>query len=302
MGLDLGKRLRKSSEALMGRLAGIFGDGGIGEDQLAEAEEVLLGSDLGWELTDRILEELPRRVRRTDDSWREVLAGILMENVPVPPPVREDVEKPRITMVIGVNGAGKTTTVARLAARAVGEGSRVLLACADTFRAAAADQLETWGKRLDVPVLVQLHGADAGAVAFDAVTRGVVKGYDEVLIDTAGRLPNKKGLLDELKKIHMVSGKAMPSAPHRVLLVLDGTVGQNAYSQAEQFMTAVPVTGLVVTKLDGTAKGGAVLAMAGKLGIPVEYIGVGEGPEDLVDFDLAAFVRALLSAGVPNRR
>ncbi|OPL18296.1 MAG: hypothetical protein AVO35_05460 [Candidatus Aegiribacteria sp. MLS_C] len=201
---------------------------------------------------------------------------------------------PLVTVVIGVNGAGKTTTVARLASRSRKEGRRVLLACADTFRAAAAEQLQIWGERLDMPVLTQLPGSDAGAVVFDAVKKGLGRGFQEVLIDTAGRLPNRKGLLDELRKIHTVAGKAMEGAPHRVLLVLDGTVGQNAFSQAEQFMQAMPVTGLVITKLDGTARGGSVLAMASRLGIPVEYIGVGEDLEDLVEFDLTDFLHALL--------
>lgn len=265
----------------------------IGEEQLEDAEAVLLGSDLGWELTEKVLEELPSRVRRSRLSWKEALAGILEESVPVPKAGVIEAD-PLVTVVIGVNGAGKTTTVARLASRSRDRGRRVLLACADTFRAAAAEQLEVWAERLDMPVLTQLPGSDAGAVVFDAITKGIGRGFQEVLIDTAGRLPNKKGLLDELRKIHMVAGKAMEGAPHRILLVLDGTVGQNAFSQAEQFMKAVPVTGLVITKLDGTARGGSVLAMAGRLGIPVEYIGVGEGPDDLVDFQLTEFLHALL--------
>ncbi|MBN2609470.1 MAG: signal recognition particle-docking protein FtsY [Candidatus Fermentibacteraceae bacterium] len=291
--LDLRRRLKKSSEALAGRLAGIFGGTVINEDQLKQAEEVLLGSDLGWELTERVLEELPSRVRKTGFSWREALAGILIESVPVPrsQPVEA---KPEVTVVIGVNGAGKTTTIARLAAMYQSKGLRVLLACADTFRAAAAEQLEVWAGRLDSAVLTQLQGSDAGAVVFDAIKKGLNRNYDAVLIDTAGRLPNKKGLLDELSKIYKVAGKAMDTAPHRVLLVLDGTVGQNALSQARQFMGAMPVTGLVITKLDGTARGGAVLSMASILGIPVEYIGVGEGEADLVAFNMESFVHALL--------
>lgn len=216
-----------------------------------------------------------------------------MENTPVPAAADVDA-RPEVTILIGVNGAGKTTTIARLASEYRSRGRKVLLACADTFRAAAAEQLEIWAGRLDMEVLTQLPGSDAGAVVYDAVTKAVSRDFDAVLIDTAGRLPNKKGLLDELRKIHKVAGKAMESAPHRVLLVLDGTVGQNALSQARQFMTAMPITGLVITKLDGTARGGAVLAMASTLGIPVEYIGVGEGPGDLVEFDLESFVRALL--------
>ncbi len=254
---------------------------------------MLLAGDLGWRLTERILDELPGRVRKSGLSWKEALAEILIESVPVPEP-SPVTARPAVTVVIGVNGAGKTTTIARLAARFQDEDRRVLLACADTFRAAAAEQLEIWAERLGTAVLTQLPGSDAGAVVYDAIKRGLNRDYDAVIIDTAGRLPNKKGLLDELRKIYRVSGKAMETAPHEVLLVLDGTVGQNAMSQAEQFMKAMPVTGLVVTKLDGTARGGAVLAMASSLAIPVRYIGVGENPEDLVEFSLESFVHALL--------
>jgi fused signal recognition particle receptor len=291
--LDLRSKLRKSSEALAFRLNRIF-CGEITEDQLEEAEEILLSSDLGWELTEKILEELPDRVRKSDLSWKQVMADILMENVPLPQTRIAGGVKPSVTIVIGVNGAGKTTTIARLAAREVQAGRSVLLACADTFRAAAAEQMEVWAERLGTAVLTQLPGSDAGAVVFDAIKRGISRDYDSVIIDTAGRLPNKKGLLDELRKIYRVSGKAMESSPHRVLLVLDGTVGQNALSQAENFMQAMPVTGLVITKLDGTAKGGAVLAMASSLNIPIEYIGVGEGSGDLLEFSLDEYVRAIL--------
>jgi len=293
VGLNLRSRLQKSSDALAGRLAVLFRVGEIGEDDLDRAEEILLEADMGWELTEHIISQLPRRVLRSDDSWREVLAGLIMEKVPVPASAHVNA-KPGVTVLIGVNGAGKTTTLARLAAREKENGRTVLLACADTFRAAAAEQLTVWAERLDTAVLTQLPGSDSAAVAFDAVKRGVSRNYDAVMIDTAGRLPNKRGLLEELAKIHRVCGKAMESAPHEVLLVLDGTVGQNAEAQARQFMKAMPVTGLVVTKLDGTARGGSVLAMAGKLGIPVKYIGVGEGSGDLVDFVLEDYVRALL--------
>lgn len=260
---------------------------------LAEAEEVLLGADLGWELTERILDQLPGRLRKTGGDWKPALSGILAESLPVRP-ARTVSATPEVIVVVGVNGAGKTTTIARLADRHLRAGKKVLLACADTFRAAAAEQLGVWAERLGVPVLTQLPGSDPGAVAFDAVTRALTRGFDTVIIDTAGRLPNKKGLMAELTKVHRVCGKAMPSAPHRVLLVLDGTVGQNAFAQAEQFMEAVPVTGLVVTKLDGTAKGGSVLAMASRLELPVEYIGVGESSGDLIDFDPEAFIDAIL--------
>jgi len=291
---DLRSKLRKSSDALAGKLDRLFRGGAIDDADLDEMEGILLGSDLGWELTEKVIAELPLRTRRSGLSPKEALALILIENSPLPGLEKFSEARPFVTVVVGVNGAGKTTTIARLAARLQRREEKVLIACADTFRAAAAEQLEVWADRLGTAVLTQLPGSDAGAVAFDAVKRGLSRDYDSVIIDTAGRLPNKKGLLDELAKIHRVCGRAMESAPHEVLLVLDGTVGQNAWAQAEQFMKAIPVTGLVVTKLDGTAKGGSVLAMASQLSIPVRYIGVGEGSEDLLDFDLESYVRALL--------
>lgn len=294
MAFDLRSKLRKSSDALAGKLDRLFRGGAIDDADLDEMEGILLGSDLGWELTEKVIAELPLRTRRSGLSPKEALALILIENSPLPGLEKFSEARPFVTVVVGVNGAGKTTTIARLAARLQRREEKVLIACADTFRAAAAEQLEVWADRLGTAVLTQLPGSDAGAVAFDAVKRGLSRDYDSVIIDTAGRLPNKKGLLDELAKIHRVCGRAMESAPHEVLLVLDGTVGQNAWAQAEQFMKAIPVTGLVVTKLDGTAKGGSVLAMASQLSIPVRYIGVGEGSEDLLDFDLESYVRALL--------
>ncbi len=293
MAFKLKDRLRRSSDALAGKLGQIFAGGRIDDADLEAAEEILLASDLGWELTEKVIDELPQIVRKSGLQWKEALARILMDNTPLPDP-EVPVARPFVTIVVGVNGAGKTTTIARLAARLQAKEEKVLLACADTFRAAAAEQLEIWADRLGTAIITQLPGSDAGAVAFDAVKRGQSRDYDSVIIDTAGRLPNKKGLLDELAKIHKVCGKAMESAPHEVLLVLDGTVGQNAKAQAEQFMEALPVTGLVVTKLDGTAKGGSVLAMASQLSIPVKYIGIGEGSEDLLDFNLESYVRALL--------
>lgn len=292
--MNLSNKLRRSRDALAGRLNKLFSSGSIDEGVLEEAEEILLGSDLGWELTEKIMLELPGRIKKSGQGWEEALAGILRESVPVRPASRIINARPRVIIVVGVNGAGKTTTIARLAAKLQKENSRVLLACADTFRAAAAEQLEIWADKLGTAIITQLPGSDPGAVAYDAVKRGLSRDYDTVIIDTAGRLPNKKGLLAELSKIHRVCGKAMESAPHEVLLVLDGTVGQNARAQAEQFLEAIPVTGLVITKLDGTAKGGSVLAMASQMDIPVEYIGVGESSDDLLEFELNSFINALL--------
>lgn len=297
MVINLSSRLRRSRDALAGKLGLLFSAGGFDGKVLEEAEEILLGSDLGWELTEKIIDELPDRIRTTQSDWKKALALILRESVPVRCISRTTQFRPHVIIVIGVNGSGKTTTIARLASKLQNRNEKILLACADTFRAAAAEQLKIWAERLGTGVLTQLPGSDPASVAFDAVKRGLNRGYDTVIIDTAGRLPNRKELLAELSKIHRVCGKAMESAPHEVLLVLDGTVGQNARAQTEQFLEAIPVTGFVITKLDGTAKGGSVLAMASQMDIPVEYIGVGESSDDLLDFDLDSFINALLDIG-----
>jgi len=297
--MNLKSKLRKTRDIFAGRLGRVLGQGVLDEDALEKAEEILLTSDLGWELTEKIIEKLPGKfteenVFGKNAEWCLVLAEILRDVIPIPVKCDSPSDVPEIIVVAGVNGAGKTTTIARLADIFQKQGKKVLLACADTYRAAAAEQLTIWAEKLGAGILTQLPGADPGAVAFDAVKRGISRSYDTVIIDTAGRLPNKVGLMDELSKIYRVCGKAMESSPHRVLLVLDGTVGQNALSQAEQFIKYLPVTGLVVTKLDGTAKGGAVLAMASRIGVPIEYIGVGETAADLIPFDMDDFINALL--------
>ncbi len=203
-------------------------------------------------------------------------------------------KRPEVVLVVGVNGGGKTTTVAKLAARMKADGRSVLLAAADTFRAAATEQLVTWGDRAGVPVIKHDYGADPGAVVFDAARAAQSRGSDVLIVDTAGRLHTKSNLMQELVKIARVAGREIPGAPHEVLLVLDATTGQNGLAQAREFTRAVPVTGLVVTKLDGTARGGVALAIARELKIPIRYIGVGEGMDDLLDFDPSAFVSSLL--------
>ena len=202
--------------------------------------------------------------------------------------------RPFVVMVVGVNGAGKTTTLGKLAHRFQGEGHKVMLAAADTFRAAAVDQLKVWGQRNDVPVIAQQTGADAAAVAHDALQAAIARGSDVLLVDTAGRLHTQSGLMDELKKIQRVLQKLVPSAPHEMLLVLDAGIGQNALAQFEHFHAAVGVTGLILTKLDGTAKGGVVFAVAARRPVPIRFIGVGEGIEDLRVFNATEFVEALL--------
>ncbi len=297
--MNLREKLRRSTEALAGRLGAVFGKGAPGPAEMELLEETLLGADLGWKLTEEVLARLPRLCSRQGLDPREALSELLLSMLPVPSEECGD-PRPRIAMVVGVNGSGKTTTVARLAAMHSGMGLKTLMACADTFRAAAGEQLSLWGQRLGIPVVTRPEGTDPGAVAFDAVTSACARGFDRVFIDTAGRLPNRKGLLDELSKVHRVIGKAMEGAPHDVLLVLDGSVGQNALMQADGFAGAVPVNGLIITKLDGTAKGGAVFAMARELGMPIRYIGTGEGGDDMTAFDPVQFTEAMV--GLPEKR
>lgn len=293
--MNLREKLKKSRNALSRKLGMVFGQG-VDEDTLGSAEEILLASDLGWELTELVLERFRKEFKLNSNSnWKTLLATILEELFPEYDPWIPEA-KPAVTMVVGVNGAGKTTTIARLSQSIVAGGETVLMGCADTYRAAASEQLALWGQRLNIPVHTSIEGTDPGAVTFDAIRKAKLKHFDHVIIDTAGRLPTQKGLMDELSKVYRVAGKAMEGAPHRVLLVLDGTVGQNALPQAQQFMKFIPVTDLVVTKLDGTAKGGSVFAMARELNLPIRYIGVGEGADDMITFDAEAFIEAIVGS------
>jgi fused signal recognition particle receptor len=291
--LNLREKLKKSRDALSQRLSIVFRPG-VDENTLELAEEILLASDLGWELTELVLARFRKEFKlNTDKGWRSILVDVLDGLLPEYSPWIPEA-KPSVTIVVGVNGAGKTTTIARLSQRLKNSGESVLMGCADTYRAAAGRQLTLWGQRLDIPVYTRHDGCDPGAVTFDAVKAAQAGNFDHVIIDTAGRLPTQKGLMDELSKVYRVAGKALEGAPHRVLLVLDGTVGQNAMPQARQFMQSVHVTDIVVTKLDGTAKGGSVFAMARELNLPIRFIGVGEGPDDIVPFNGRAFVEALV--------
>lgn len=295
--MNLGDRLRKTRDLLASRLGALFGSGSPGSEELEKLEEALLEADLGWRLTERVTRDLPGICSARGVGMREGLA-LLLESMLPPAPGEDHGSELRVIMTVGVNGSGKTTTVARLAAMYRERGHMTVMACADTFRAAAGEQLAQWGRKLDIPVVVRPEGTDPGAVAYDAVASARARGFQRLILDTAGRLPNRKGLLDELSKVHRVTGKALEGAPHEVLLVLDGSVGQNALLQAEGFSRAVPVTGLVVTKLDGTAKGGAVFAMAHETAIPIRYIGTGEGGDDFSAFDPVQFTRALV--GLPE--
>ncbi len=261
----------------------------------AELEEILIQGDVGAVLSHDITERLHRHPEaKTPDAVRSALAAILQDALGAPGALRLD-PPPAVVLVLGVNGSGKTTTIGKLAHRLRAEGRRVMLAAADTFRAAAIDQLELWGERVGAPVVRHQAGADPAAVVFDAAQAAAARHADVLIVDTAGRLHTKVNLMEELKKIDRVLGRTLPDAPIERLLVLDATTGQNGLAQARHFHKAVGLTGAVLTKLDGTAKGGIVIAVAHDLKIPIMFIGIGESPDDLVPFDPAVFVSALLA-------
>ena len=292
----LGEGLRKTRDSIFGSIAGLVNAGEITDELYDDLEEQLILADTGADVAMRLVEELRQEVRRkhlkTGADALEALKGIIREML------RADGEmqlsgRPAVVLVIDVNGVGKTTSIAKLAHLYKQQGKRVMLAAGDTFRAAAAEQLCVWAERADVPVVKHNEGADPAAVLFDAVQSAAARGYDMVICDTAGRLHNKKNLMDELSKISRVVHKACGTASVETLLVLDAITGQNAISQASQFIDAAGATGIVLTKLDGTAKGGAVISIKAKLGLPVRFVGVGEGMDDLMEFDPDAFVDAL---------
>lgn len=300
----LDKGLEKSKTGLFDKITrAIAGKDKVDEDVLDNLEEVLVTSDVGVDTTLRIIKRIEERVARDkyvgtgelNHILRDEIACLLTENN------TEDTEgfaipecrRPYVIMVVGVNGVGKTTTIGKLAYQFKKAGLKVVLGAADTFRAAAVEQISIWGERVGVPVVKQQMGSDPASVAFDTVQSAMSSGADVVLIDTAGRLHNKKGLMDELSKIKRVMQKLMPEAPHDVMLVLDGSTGQNAYEQAKQFTSATEVTSMVVTKLDGTAKGGVVIGISDQFKIPVRYIGLGEGMDDLQPFNRVEFVDSL---------
>ena len=271
----------------------------IGRNAIDGLEEGLLGADVGAELTTSIVGRVEERVRNERITKMERLTEVLREETRALIPQRSaqtiDLSraKPFVVLVVGVNGTGKTTTIAKLAARWKGEGKSVILGAADTFRAAAIEQLQMWADRVGVPMIKHKAGSDPGAVAHDAVAAAVARNADVVVIDTAGRLHNKSHLMQELSKVRRVIEKELPGAPHETLLVLDGTTGQNGVIQAAAFLEAAKVTGMVVTKLDGTAKGGVILSIMRQFDIPVKFIGVGEAADDLIPFDPAAYVDTL---------
>jgi fused signal recognition particle receptor len=280
--------------------------GKIDDALLEELETRLLMADVGVEATREIIDELQGRIKRRQMSDAvELMAALQAQMIEILEPVSQPLvvvsgqHRPFVILVVGVNGAGKTTTIGKLAKRLQGEGHSVMLAAGDTFRAAAVEQLQTWGERNGVPVVAQGSGADSASVIFDAAQSVQTRGIDVLIADTAGRLHTQSNLMEELKKVQRVMRKLDPSAPHETLLVVDAGTGQNALNQAQQFHRAVGLTGLAITKLDGTAKGGILFAVAKRLAIPIRYIGIGESIEDLRPFDAREFVEALLSRDTP---
>ena len=292
--------LAKTRSAMVARITTAISRDGLGEEAADEIEEILIQADVGVDTAMEIVDGLRERLRQGEtgadqvfDSLREELGQIAAGGEPFDPGA-ELMGKPHIILVVGVNGVGKTTTIGKLARLYRDSGRSVLLAACDTFRAAAVPQLEVWAERAEADIVRAQQGADPAAVAFDAVSAALARDTDVLLVDTAGRLHTKVNLMEELKKIRRSLGKQCPGAPHETLLVLDATTGQNALSQARQFHLATEVTGLVLTKLDGTAKGGIAFALRRELGIPIKLIGVGEGEDDLQPFDGETFVEALL--------
>ena len=292
--------LQKTSDAVGRSLDSVFAAFvKIDADLLEELEEALILSDVGAETSMKIVSEVEKRAKlkkiTTAPELRELLREVLTDNMLENQPL--DVSgKPAVILVIGVNGVGKTTSIGKLAARYVNEGKKVMLSAADTFRAAAADQLEIWAKRAGADIVRHGEGADPAAVVFDSISAAKARGSDIIIVDTAGRLHNKANLMNELAKIDRVISRELPDASRETLLVLDATTGQNAVHQAEEFNKAASLTGIVLTKLDGTAKGGIVIAISAGLSVPVKLVGVGEGIDDLIDFDRAAFLEAILPA------
>jgi fused signal recognition particle receptor len=295
--------MRRSKETWFGKIASIFDRDTFGDGVWDELEELLVSADVGVETTSKILSEARKRVR-TDklsevSQIREILKEEMVDLLNRPQSAdsipERSIESPHIILVIGVNGSGKTTSIAKLAYRLISQGKQVTLAAADTFRAAAIDQLKYWARNIGADIVAHQPGGDPGAVAYDAVEAGCSRGAQIVIIDTAGRLHTKFNLMEELKKIKRVVAKQDASAPHQVLLVMDATTGQNGLAQARYFAEAVDVTGIFLSKLDGTARGGIVFAICDQLNIPISYIGTGEGVQDMTPFDAGVFVNAIFS-------
>ena len=298
------KGVQKTKRGLFERISrAIVGHNRVDDDLMDAIEEALVASDIGVDTTLKIIDKLEDRVARDRYVGKEELLSLLREEIGIlmdegattPSPLFDFGHKPYVIMVVGVNGVGKTTTIGKLAARFKAEGKKVMLGAADTFRAAAVEQLDIWASRTGVDIVKQQMGSDPASVAYDCVKSAVAKDADVVLIDTAGRLHNRIDLMNELTKIRNVMGKVVPGAPHEVMLVLDGSTGQNAFQQAKEFMRATSLNSLAVTKLDGSAKGGVVIGIVDQFHIPIKFIGIGEGVDDLKVFDKNEFVDSLFS-------
>ena len=293
----LERGLEPTKQSLIDKIGkAVAGKSTVDASVLDQLEEVLISADIGVDTTLKIIDLLEKRVAKDKYMNSKELHVILRDEITTLLDLQEESPrevKPRVTLVVGVNGVGKTTTIGKLAHLYHAAGQQVLLGAADTFRAAAVDQLTMWSERVGVPIVKQQMGSDPASVAYDAVASGLSQGVDHVIIDTAGRLHNKVNLMNELAKIKRVIQKSIPDAPHEVLLVLDGSTGQNAFEQARQFSQATEITALAITKLDGTAKGGVVLGICDQMQVPVKYIGVGEGMEDLQEFRPKEFVDSL---------
>jgi fused signal recognition particle receptor len=295
----LDKGLEPSKKSLFEKIGkAVAGKSTVDAAVLDQLEEILISADIGVDTTLKIIDLLEKRVAKDKYMGTEDLHVILREeiaNLLQSFDEESQLTKPSVTLVVGVNGAGKTTTIGKLAHLYKAAGKKVLLGAADTFRAAAVDQLVAWAERVGVAIVKQKMGSDPASVAYDAVKAGLAQGMDHIIIDTAGRLHNKVNLMNELSKIKRVIQKAIPEAPHQVLLVLDGSTGQNAFEQARQFAETTEISALAITKLDGTAKGGVVIGISDQLSVPVKYIGVGEGADDMQEFQPNEFVDSLFS-------
>lgn len=292
------KGLQKTRDSFSQKLEGLFLKGLLDEEFFEELEEVLITSDMGVELTLEVVEELKAHVKAEKVTERREIKGflrrLLVERLEGEGDINFAPEGPTVMLILGVNGVGKTTTIGKLAYLLKEQGKKSVFAAGDTFRAAAGEQLEIWAKRAGADIVAHRQGSDPGSVVYDAISAAVSRGTDVVLCDTAGRLHTKYNLMEELKKLVRVAGKACPGAPHETLLVLDATTGQNALAQAELFSKSADITGLIITKLDGTARGGIAITVRNKLKIPIKYIGLGEGLDDLQPFSAGEFVDALL--------
>lgn len=290
--------LAKTSKATFGQIATLLGTSEISDETYEDLEALLIKSDLGIETSESLLEVLWERERQEGltktTELTDVLRAELRQRLDIPPNL-ELSSKPTIILIVGVNGSGKTTTIAKLGKRYQEQGRQVIFGAADTYRAAAVDQLQVWGERLNIPVIAGMQDGDPGAVAYDTVQSAVARKFDLAFIDTAGRLHTRFNLMEELKKVHRVVGKALSGAPHEVWLVMDATTGQNALQQAHAFKDAVNVTGIILAKLDSSARGGMAFAIQKELGLPIIFAGLGESPDDLQPFDPDLFVDGILA-------